>query len=65
MTIPKISAVIPGFNNEQVLDELYKRLIPALEKISPLFEIVFVDDGSRDNSFLFFRRLLKKMDGIY
>jgi dolichol-phosphate mannosyltransferase len=51
LKIIKISVLIPVFNDEQVLNELIKRLIPLLESISNDFEIVFVDDGSRDDSF--------------
>lgn len=45
-----ISVVIPVYNDEAVLTELHRRLRSSLENLSPDFEIVFVDDGSRDGS---------------
>jgi dolichol-phosphate mannosyltransferase len=48
--MPDVSVVIPVFNEEDTLEALLARLVPALERISLRFEIVFVDDGSRDRS---------------
>jgi glycosyltransferase involved in cell wall biosynthesis len=45
-----LSLVIPIFNEEKVLNELLKRTIPAIESFSSDFELIFVDDGSSDNS---------------
>ncbi len=38
------------FNEQEVLDELYRRLIAATDGVDHEVEIVFVDDGSRDRS---------------
>jgi glycosyltransferase involved in cell wall biosynthesis len=46
----KISVLIPVFNNQGVLDELNKRLVQILSQICNEYEIVLVDDGSKDNS---------------
>ncbi|MCK6682641.1 MAG: glycosyltransferase family 2 protein [Thermoanaerobaculia bacterium] len=48
---PEISVVLPVFNESENLPELKSRLISALESCGRTFEIVFVDDGSRDGSF--------------
>lgn len=45
-----ISVVIPCFNEEAVLDLLYERLIKVLERLGSPYELIFVNDGSRDNS---------------
>ncbi len=45
-----IAVVIAVFNEEGGLNELYRRLIPVLESISKDYEVIFVDDGSKDNS---------------
>jgi polyisoprenyl-phosphate glycosyltransferase len=51
MTAPLLSAVIPVFNEHEVLDALADRLFPVLERLSGgAFEVVFVDDGSTDGS---------------
>ena len=47
---PEISVVVPCFNEDAVLSETSRRLAASLEQIGRLFEIIFVDDGSRDNT---------------
>lgn len=48
--IPDFSIVIPIYNEEENIPELYRRLGAALKKIGT-YEIIFIDDGSEDNSF--------------
>jgi glycosyltransferase involved in cell wall biosynthesis len=48
--LPSLSVVIPIFNEEKTLPELRRRLVLALEQITPNFEVIFVDDGSSDAS---------------
>jgi dolichol-phosphate mannosyltransferase len=47
---PILSVVVPVFNEEEVLDLLHQRLTQVLEGAVQRFELVFVDDGSRDRS---------------
>jgi len=47
---PEISVVIPIYNEEQGLQALFDRLYPALDDLHMSYEIVFINDGSRDNS---------------
>jgi undecaprenyl-phosphate 4-deoxy-4-formamido-L-arabinose transferase len=47
---PEISVVIPIYNEQAGLAALFARLYPALDKLGASYEIVFVNDGSRDNS---------------
>ena len=47
---PELSVVVPIFNESQNLRPLLDRLVPALEACVGSFEIVFVDDGSHDDS---------------
>lgn len=47
---PEISVVIPVYNEQAGLQTLFDRLYPALDKLGSSYEIVFVNDGSRDNS---------------
>lgn len=46
----KISVVIPIFNEIDVLPELHRRLSSLLSGMPGTYEIIFVDDGSTDNS---------------
>src|SRR5438105_5803410 len=45
-----VSVVIPVFRSEHTLAELYRQLIPAMEAITPEFEIIFVEDCGGDGS---------------
>lgn len=45
-----LSVVIPVYNEEQGLAALFARLYPALDRLSVAYEIIFVNDGSRDRS---------------
>ncbi len=49
-TRPALSIVIPVFNESQSLVALHRRLARTLAKIGRPYEIIFVDDGSRDDS---------------
>ena len=47
-----ISVVVPIYNDSEVIHELIKRLSPVLDSITADYEIILVDDGSRDDSWL-------------
>jgi undecaprenyl-phosphate 4-deoxy-4-formamido-L-arabinose transferase len=47
---PDISVVIPVYNEEEGLPQLFARLYPALDALGRSYEVVFVDDGSADRS---------------
>ena len=47
---PEISIVIPIYNEEAGLAALFARLYPALDALGRTYELVLVDDGSRDRS---------------
>src|SRR6202453_3759873 len=57
---PKLSVVIPVYNEEQVLDTLFERLYPALDKLGVSYECVFVNDGSKDRSAALLRRQFQR-----
>jgi len=50
MPAPQLSVVIPVFNEEASLPDLFARLYPALDALGVRYEVVFVNDGSRDRS---------------
>jgi len=56
---PEISVVVPCFNEDAVLSETTRRLIASLEVIGRPFEIIYVDDGSRDHT----ARMLTELHG--
>ncbi len=45
-----LSVVIPVYNEEPGLQALFDRLYPALDKLGVAYEVLFVNDGSRDRS---------------
>jgi len=47
---PQIGVVIPVYNEADNIEGLVRRLVPVLERVSTSFEVVFVDDGSRDGT---------------
>ena len=56
MSTPQVSVVIPVYNEEQTLPLLFARLYPALDKLGVAYEIIFINDGSRDRSAGLLRR---------
>ena len=47
---PILSVVIPVYNEEAGLPALFARLYPALDALGVRYEVIFVNDGSRDRS---------------
>ncbi|MBR1438356.1 MAG: glycosyltransferase [Synergistaceae bacterium] len=45
-----ISIVIPVYNEQDNLPELFRRLFPVMENLNRQYEIILVNDGSRDSS---------------
>ena len=45
-----ISLVVPCYNEQEVLNKLYDRVSPVLEKIGDDYEVILIDDGSVDRS---------------
>ena len=50
MAAPKVSVVIPVYNEEAVLPALFARLYPSLDALGASYEVIFVNDGSSDRS---------------
>jgi undecaprenyl-phosphate 4-deoxy-4-formamido-L-arabinose transferase len=56
MSTPKLSVVIPVYNEEAVLPTLFARLYPSLDALKIPYEIVYVNDGSKDRSVALLRQ---------
>ncbi|MCR5695149.1 MAG: glycosyltransferase family 2 protein [Clostridia bacterium] len=50
MSKPTLSVVVPVYNEEEVINESYRRLTEVLEGIGETYELIFVNDGSRDKT---------------
>jgi undecaprenyl-phosphate 4-deoxy-4-formamido-L-arabinose transferase len=46
----QLAVVIPVYNEEVNLPVLMQRLLPVMQKLGKTYEIILIDDGSRDNS---------------
>ena len=56
----EISVVLPVFNEQETIKELYRRLTKTLQKISNSYELIFIDDGSKDLSFNLLEELTRE-----
>ena len=56
----KYSVVVPVFNEEEVVNEFYKRLTAIMDKLRENYEIIFINDGSIDNSLEVIEKLHSK-----
>lgn len=60
MSQPKYSVVVPVYNSEETLEELFDRSKAVFEKMEAAFEFVFVEDCGNDNSWGVLRELKEK-----
>jgi glycosyltransferase involved in cell wall biosynthesis len=58
--MPKYSIVVPFHNEEENVTKLYDRVKETMEHVGASFEMVFVDDGSRDRTY----RLLEEIAAV-
>ncbi len=61
--INKLSVVIPIYNEEANIPTLFPRLMPVLENLARAYELVLVDDGSRDRSVEMLQQTAAKYPG--
>lgn len=64
IVLPVLSVVIPVLNEEENLPVLYSRLSEVLKQTEPEYEVVFVDDGSRDGSLAFLHQLAEQDERV-
>jgi glycosyltransferase involved in cell wall biosynthesis len=50
-TVPELSVVVPVYNEGENIGPLYEELGSALDALGRTYEVIVVDDGSRDDSF--------------
>lgn len=61
---PTLSIVVPIYNEEESVQPLYEAIRMACERNGQSYEIVFVDDGSQDQTFVLLEELYKQHSGI-
>jgi glycosyltransferase involved in cell wall biosynthesis len=62
---PELSIVVPLYNEETNIDELYARLSSVLREMGKRYELIFVDDGSRDGTFKLLAQLQAADDKVH
>ncbi|MBS0377312.1 MAG: glycosyltransferase [Proteobacteria bacterium] len=61
---PDVTVVIPVYNEEEGLQQLFDRLYPALDALGRSYEVLFVDDGSSDRSVAVLRGQFEKRPDV-
>ena len=56
----KYSVVVPCYNEEETVNAFYDAVIPVMEQTKERFEIIFVNDGSKDRTEDLLLELAKK-----
>jgi len=49
---PALTVMVPVYNEEDSVLPLYQKIRQACQQIGKRYEVVFVDDGSRDRTFI-------------
>ena len=60
---PEISIVIPVYNEEESLEALFAELWPVVSGLGRTFEVIFVNDGSRDKSLAMLKKFCAEHEG--
>jgi dolichol-phosphate mannosyltransferase len=61
----KVSVIVPVYNEEKNVEALTESVINVFAGLPYEFELIFVDDGSRDNSFQAITAIARKFQQVY
>lgn len=59
-----LSLVVPAFNEEEAMEQSFERTYRAMSSIGYPFEIIYIDDGSRDRTWEIISRLARKHEEV-
>jgi len=59
-TSVKISVVVPFYNEEENVRRLYEKLSSVLDNLGETYEMIFIDDGSRDKTLEILRKIQRE-----
>ena len=62
--MPDLSIIVPVYNEEGSLDELHRQITSVETETNQTFEIIFVDDGSKDNSWNVLKKIATANDNV-
>lgn len=60
----KISILVPCYNEEETINLFYEKIDKVISKLNYKFEILFINDGSNDNSLFLMKELSKKDERV-
>lgn len=58
--LPKYSFIVPIYNEEEVILELYSRITKIIDQLDGSSELIFINDGSRDRSLIMLQELQQR-----
>jgi glycosyltransferase involved in cell wall biosynthesis len=61
---PQISIVVPFYNEEGNVEEMHRRLKAVLDGLGRTYEIIYVDDGSRDRTYELLRAIYERDSAV-
>ncbi|MBS1392874.1 MAG: glycosyltransferase family 2 protein [Christensenellales bacterium] len=59
-----LSLVVPAFNEEEAMEQSFERTCRAMSSIGYPFEIIYIDDGSRDRTWEIISRLAREHEEV-
>ena len=59
-----LSLVVPAFNEEEAMEQSFERTYRAMSSIGYPFEIIYIDDGSRDRTWEIISRLAREYEEV-
>jgi glycosyltransferase involved in cell wall biosynthesis len=62
---PDLSVIIPIYNEEESIPELYRRLTASVSQVTGDYEFIFINDGSRDRSLLKLMELSRNDNKVF
>ncbi len=62
--MPKYSLVIPVYNEESMIPELYRRVSAVMDGLDDTAELILIDDGSRDRTLALLRELHERDERV-
>jgi polyisoprenyl-phosphate glycosyltransferase len=62
--MPKYSLVIPVYNEESMIPELYRRVSAVMDGLDDTAELIFINDGSRDRTLELLRELHERDERV-
>lgn len=60
----KISIIVPCYNEEENISEMYQRVTKVLKSLAKNYELIFINNGSTDNSENEFKKIAKKDSNV-